>query len=464
MTFPVSVNISDSLRIEIHLHEFFLGDRSRHAWTYLTHGLQVHGQKEMSLSLLVDDDANHEDVPKTPVKMFSLLERYAAEGRLVDAGDATRLGQRGIFGFTALFYVPAIQYVDLPDLSQHLGIMLVHQDEYEYAKEYGLTRFLSRLGKFCSTFPYPTWNTQVRPSLSKKHGRELSLLADNRHINTTRSFIHEDRFGFEFTLHEVDRAKLLDAMKLQDNSDALIVNCAFSPSCDASLYWEEGLTIAGAYASPKPQLDKIGGSFLALHESKDRSAGIVEDGYFLSIKKSDLTLLKQAIEQKNPLTLALDKRSFRLVHLDGTITACARSYESVAVWKSLDPDSSAPVDGNTQTNDAPRRVTIGARRNLTGSRSLAERVHAAELDIYLSRIEKVLVESLADETEQFELSIELAVYPKKVSSKISATIDLNPEFLEFVEETIATVPPCRVRAQIKIGLHLSLNPELRIPN
>ena len=68
MSFPISVNLDESLKVEIHLHQLYLGDRDRHCWTYLTRGLQTHQQREMCLSLLVDDEADIEDFPKTPIK------------------------------------------------------------------------------------------------------------------------------------------------------------------------------------------------------------------------------------------------------------------------------------------------------------------------------------------------------------------------------------------------------------
>ena len=99
-----------SLEVDIHLHEFFLGDRHRKCWTYLTTGLAKCGQKEMSLSLLLEEDDDENEFPKTPIKIFQLLEKYARDGKTVDIADATKLGKTGLFGFTALDYLPAIHY------------------------------------------------------------------------------------------------------------------------------------------------------------------------------------------------------------------------------------------------------------------------------------------------------------------------------------------------------------------
>ena len=161
MSFPISVNLDESLKVEVHLHQLYLGDRDRHCWTYLTRGLKTHQQREMCLSLLVDDEADIEDFPKTPIKMFQLLAERTRSGRALVSGESTQLAQKGMFGFPSLFYVPSIQYEGLPSVDNYLSLILVHREEYRYARQYGLTRFLSRLGKFCSSFPYPTWNLSL---------------------------------------------------------------------------------------------------------------------------------------------------------------------------------------------------------------------------------------------------------------------------------------------------------------
>ena len=224
MPFPFVSKLDSSLTVEVHLHEFFLGDRVRRCWTYLTDGMSAHGQREMALSLLVEDDGDAEALPKTPLKMFQLLGERTSAGRIVDCGDSTRLGERGIFGFPELFYVPAIQYESLPNLDEYLSLVLVHQEEYDYARQYGLTRFLSRLGRFCSSFPYPTWNTQARPSLFADNSREISMLTDASHVLLEYSHAHQLDNVLQLQLHKSDADEALHALdNLGDNQVAILM-------------------------------------------------------------------------------------------------------------------------------------------------------------------------------------------------------------------------------------------------
>ncbi len=471
MAFPVTANVSDSLKIEIHLHEFFLGDRERRAWTYLTRGMQAVSQQEMALTLLLDDDMDADNFPKTPVKMFQLLHEHATSGRLVQSGDATRLGKRGIFGFPCLFYVPAIQYEDLPNLDEYLSLMLVHQEEYEYAKQYGLTRFLSRIGRFCSSFPYPTWNTQVRPSLFTGEVTELSLLADENHILAEHSYVHLSDGKLQFQLRSEDANELAERLA-SGGEDEIIVNCGFSPRCDASLYWQEGQVGPGAYAAPATRMQLIGGAFLVIQPGDETDFGIVEDGFYLKLTSSDLEQFAAHITSAESLTLALDERSFILDVMSGSPRPVARAYETTAVWQNIAPapEAEAEVEEETEdTNDADSagtddqdaaaaRVTSHPFINLSGENSLAERVSRDKLDDYIAEIHDMLGEALSEESDSFDLTLEITVYPHRVTCEVSGTLDFNPAFSDFIQGAVLDIEPCDVSSQIKFRLPVSVNP------
>ena len=148
MPLPLKLNSTSNLEVSIQLHEFCLGDRQRKCWTYLTTGLAKYGQKEMSLSLLLEDDDDEHEFPKTPIKIFQLLESHARDGKTVGIADATKLGKTGLFGFTALYYLPAIHYQGLPDCYIHLSLLLLLHAEYDFVNRHGVTRLRSRSRQF----------------------------------------------------------------------------------------------------------------------------------------------------------------------------------------------------------------------------------------------------------------------------------------------------------------------------
>ncbi|MBT4493587.1 MAG: DUF3480 domain-containing protein [Gammaproteobacteria bacterium] len=453
MPFPFVSKLDSSLAVEVYLHEFYLGDRPRRCWTYLTKGLSGHGQREMALSLLVDDEGDAEDLPQTPLKMFQLLGERTSAGRIVECGDSTRLGQRGIFGFPGLFYVPAIQYESLPNLDEYLSLILVHREEYDYIRQYGLTRFLSHLGRFCSSFPYPTWNTQARPSLFPNNIREISMLTDASHVQLEHSYAHQLGDVLQLQLHKSDAEKALHAIDNLDDDQVAILNTAFSPRCDASLYWQEGQDLPGAYAAPDSVTGMIGGSFISLCRSDFSDIAIVEDGFSVNLTAPQWHQLSQSIESSVACEFNLDgDRRFVLDFVDVSAKPLARPYQPLAVWRQL-----TPPEPNTTQSIETGRIQMGAFTNLSGENSLSERVSRDELLDYLSRIHATFNEALSEEEDSFEFELELTVYPDRVESRLVAHIELNPEFTEFIQGMIQKIRSCDVTSQVMIRLPFSVN-------
>ncbi|MBO6555415.1 MAG: DUF3480 domain-containing protein [Pseudomonadales bacterium] len=457
MTFPVTANLDDQLKVDIHLHQIFLGDRDRYCWTYVTRGMTAHNQREMALSLIADDDADTEDFPKTPVKMFEQLAERTRTGKRVESGDATRLGQKGIFNFPCLFYVPAIQFPDMPSLDEHLALILVHEQEYDYAKQYGLTRFLSRLGKFCSSFPYPTWNTAARPTLFPDSIQELSILADASHIMAEHSHVHQQASVLQLQLQEQDADTVTAALKVLTKDQIATINTAFSPRCDASLYWQEGQTEPGAYAAPETSTGLIGGSFFSISFGDDPGMGIIEDGFSVTLPEAELHQFCEAADKQNAFEYEFQNGArFILDYLGRSARMRARGYDPAAVWRDLAVAEPSPVPQGTTTPAS--RVRAGELTNLLPSVSLASRISRHDLDDFVKRVEKSLDDAMSEEQDSFSFDVELRVRPGEITASVSSQdMDLNPEFAEFIRERVELEPACPVASEVRVRVPFSVN-------
>ncbi len=457
MSFPVTANLDDSLKVDIHLHQFFLGDRDRYCWTYVTRGMAAHNQREMTLSLIADDGANTEAFPRTPVKLFELLSERTRSGKRVESGDATRLGKNGIFSFPCLFYVPAIQFPGIPSLDEHLALILVHEQEYDYARHYGLTRFLSRLGKFCSSFPYPTWNTAARPNLFPTSSKELSILADASHIMAEHSHVHQQASVLQLQLQEQDAGNVIEALSALSKDQVATINTAFSPRCDASLYWQEGQAEPGAYAAPEATTGLIGGSFFALSFGDEPGMGIIEDGFTVTLPEAALKKLCDAATQQSAFEYDFPNGSrFVLDYLGNSARMRARDYDPVAVWRNL-AAVEPPPEPLTSTPPA-RGVRAGELVNLQPGVSLASRVSRDELNDFIKRLEHTLDSAMSEEQDSFSFDVELRLRQGNVSAEVSSQdMELNPEFAEFIREMVELEPGCQVASEIRLRIPFSVN-------
>ncbi len=459
MSFPVTSKLTDNVVVDIHLHGFFLGDRDRECWTYITRGLARHGQKEMCLSLLIGDDEQADNYPKTPIKMFELLASRTKDDRQMQPGDATLLGKRGIFGFPSLFFLPAIQYPSLPSLDEHLALVLVHAEEYEYARQHGLTRLLSRLGKFCSSFPYPTWNTQIRPTLFPDNTRELSVLEDASHLRADRSYVQIQGTSLSIALHPDDLPQIRQLVDEIGQDQLQIVCSAFSPECDASLYWQSGQADNGAFASESRQTGIIGGSFFSLSRAETTGFTVLEDGFDVTLSDEDWRRVSKTMERESVCRIENDdNQTIELRFLTWDPAMPARDYEPRAVWRELTSAEPAEDPRPITTKPATGDVVLGTVSNLLGSNALENNVNKPDLQAYLTQVEQTLHAALSDETNSFHFNLDILIEEDgRAAPTVQSDAPLNPAFIRFVEELIEKILPCEVLSPIHLRLPFSVN-------
>ncbi len=460
MTFPVTANLEIPVKVDIHLHSFYLGDRDRHCWTYVTRGMDAFDQHEMCLSLLIEDGDKPEDFPKTPVKMFELLAGRARDGKQVQSGDAIKLGQRGIFDFPCLFFVPAIQFPNLPELDEHLGLILVHDNEYAYARQYGLTRFLSRLGKFCSSFPYPTWNTQIRPSLFQDQWQEESLLAADNALMAAHSNVHMKALTtservLQLQLHKKDAEQVADLLAALKTDDRGLITTAFSPRCDASLYWQIGQTTPGAYAASEPGSGLVGGSFVEIRFGRKETFELLEDGFGLTLPVTCQPTLVDALRTGQAFEHQTEDLRFIVDALDTTARMRARDYSPAARWRTFDSPTAAMQDQTVE----PERKTLLQRSPIKRNRVASTgNISDQVLEQYLIELTETLAVSLEEETDTFSFEVAIKIRANRAEVKVSELdMTLNPEFIAFIEELIGAKTPPAAHGQVIFSLSFLVN-------
>ena len=102
--------------------------------------------------------------------------------------------------------------------------------------------------------------------------------------------------------------------------------------------------------------------------------------------------------------------------------------------------------------------------NLTGEQSLAERVEHQALEDYLRSVYELLVDVMSEETDDFLMILELRIYPGRVQAEVSADIELNPEFIDFIQTLVEDVTPCAVSAQVRLQQPYRVNRKKRPPD
>ena len=436
----------------------------------------------MSLSLLLEDEDDEDSFPKTPIKIFQLLEKSARGGKAANIADSTRLGRTGFYGFTAVYYLDAIQYEGLPDLTDHLSLMLVHQSEYEFAKKYGFTRLLSRIGKFCSSFPYPTWNSRHRPALFEEDVAEVTIL-ENANSLTLKNNTAELMGNYVvLTIDPLDCDRLLGSLgELESSPFAL--HTSLSLDVNAGLFWEPGQEKPGAYTAPD-KVTHIGAAFVQFESAVTTSSNLVEDGFSFRLSPETMAALSAILndEKENEV---LDTGNFQLqinwLKPQEGNRKPAVAYHHLAAWTTLDDsgfertefestgsDGTALDDASQETSSINEpgptnpqtgeqyKIVLNSLTDVTVNAS--KRVASNQLSEYIESIKSFLAAAMQDESDQLCLTIRTTIERRKASHVIDADIELNPEFIEFMETGLGQILPCYTSSPLTFELFFTVNP------
>ncbi|MDA0789596.1 MAG: hypothetical protein O2780_09095 [Proteobacteria bacterium] len=434
ITYPVTSRLTPELEVTVHLHEFYLGDRERSCWTYVTNGLSAlaagpkgQTQQEMSLSLLLEDDDVADDFPRAPLKLFQFLAEHVRQGRIMTAGRATTLGQSGLFGFDALFYLPAVSYDGIADLDNHLALMLVHRGEYEFARRYGLSRMVSRISRMCSCFPFPTWNTRRRPSLFEPHYEENSVIDESARTGLDLAIVRRDHITL--ALADNGRDALASLLGLGEGHGVVLLADPVNVA-EAALYWTP-LTRGAVTLIPSPTDFSV--SFVRVTLGNQRCVQFIEDGIDLTILAEDLIRMTAAdgVAYQAPLVQVIRSGSAHP----------ATPYQPGAGWLVPALLRQRWFD-RVRGNLVLRRVEVTDDGSWDGPLALVDAVHAA------------LAEAMSEEAESFQLRLTLhgdVVQP-------SASISLNPRFVQYVSARLERLDKRGIVDRAPVTLFIDVNP------
>ncbi len=424
ITYPITTRLTPELEVTVYLHAFHLGDRERRCWTYITAGLSAltrepigNGmiQQEMSLSLLLEDDDEPDDFPRPPLKLFQFLSEHVRAGKIMTSGRATTLGQSGLFGFDALFYLPAVAYESLPDLDNHLALMLVHRGEYEFARRYGLSRLVSRISRMCSCFPFPTWNTRRRPSLFEPGHQEPTMINERARTGLNSAVIRDETV--RLNLAENGRETLVT---LEEGQSVVLLADPVNVA-EAALYWTPELR--GAVTLIAAPTD-FSASFVRVIVGHERYVRFIEDGVDLGVLRQDIAPLASSGFEGHQTPF--------LQFTTGLPGQPATPYQSGAGWLVPALFQQRWLD-RTRGKLTLRRVDMTAPNN--AQNSARENTGDGEEDRLWSNalgfsdaVLRAMADAMSEESEAFELLLTFSagtMYP-------TANMSLNHDFVQYL--------------------------------
>jgi hypothetical protein len=456
------------------------------ALLYTTEGLERHGQREMVFAVI----RTGAPAPGYPLTMARTVYRLAAEGRIVEPGDVSVLGQPGVDADQRVTgYVYAAAPEDMPSTvdfqRRPLVVVPLLAGETTVVQRFGHARVLTLLGAQERYYPHPWWFRPGRvPVVDDTEFRAATMLSKAPAYNVP----------FLRVVHVGDRLELtieddLEALReaIREAPDV----CAFLPGLATVLktyVWTPGQQGPAAIVAPGGEgTTGIGCNFLLLGRGTvEPTARQVEDGFAVLLTGAMYARLQQAVDTGRPVEIGLP---------NGAVSTLAvrlhdrpRGYgelgavDQPAVHAGPRPSTSdgRPALGPGElyrtgeltiyhppapSEDRPGKpVTSHVDRGrivlLTSEEQLRRATTAAELGDFIDRARLIVDRAFTGVRHGTEeLMVEFHLGPSRpVSVRIMARPEAPPRELQVVLERQlkALRPPTIRHSEVAFQLHLQL--------
>ncbi|GGM67055.1 hypothetical protein ACFFX1_43875 [Dactylosporangium sucinum] len=404
------------------------------ALLYTTEGLAKHGQRELFFAVA----RTGAPAPGYPLTMARTVHGFAAERRLVDAGDVSVFGRPGVDAddrVTGFVYAEPLALQSTLDGGTLVALPLV-DGETAVVQRFGHARVLALLGAQERYYPHPYWFRPGRaPVVDDAEYRAATLLSQAPAYNLPFLRVVHDGSRLELSVPRAELPALGEAMREAPDVCAYLPGLAGTPK---TYVWSPGQQGPAAIVAPGGEsASRFGCNFLlVVRGGVEPTARQVEDGFAALLTGAMHARLLQAVEAGRPVEIGLP---------DGAVSALCLTISDDAV---------ASQPALPRTEPLPRIVL------LTSEEQLRRATTPAELSDFVERARVVvdrLFTGVRHGTE--EVMVEFRLAPSRpVAVRIMARPEAPPRELQVVlERQLQGLAPPTIRyTEVAFQLHLPL--------
>jgi len=318
------------LSVAVWDHEIETRDGMLRCWTYVSRGMEKHGQREVVFTLRRTPDLELFGYPEEVFDLFVMIHGAAAEGRNVnDYGytvflpGITLLRRTGDWG---LMYLPAepIEGIDLPPNA--LQAVLVRDYETKLIQHAFHYRVSTSMAGAYRYYPYPPWSDPDRPAMmtEERFGKSiLSKVACRPASGITAKVEFEASLPEELLPGITEGAAgpgselvlTIDPYSASDLAAALgeipkkgVQAWLTDPDPDVNsrLYWNADSGSAIVLFPPSGPGSWMTGGFILLGrfgKGLEEKVSVFEDGFAVFLSSGSWNKLKKALDSAEPVVI-----------------------------------------------------------------------------------------------------------------------------------------------------------------
>lgn len=322
--------VPGKLFVTVYTHKIETRDRTIPCWSYVSDGMERHGQREIVFTIRRPEGEAAKDFPRELFQHFGIIYSFAERGNLVDVGgfsifrpDMPFLGKKGKWG---LMYLPAAKFAGIEIPANALTAVLIRDDETDLIQRMLFYRIATSFGTAYRHYPYPSWSDLDRKAVVSTAQFEKSILNHVRLLRIPGIMVRmaseakelsskagtgwgdtHAKFGDEIILRISRKALPRIQAYLPDLSDKVPVALLTDPDsgADTRLSWlpDSGKTI-GIFPNSGQGRWVTGGFIILSHgESITDGGGIREDGFVMGLSPASWKKVKESIAAGLPVKI-----------------------------------------------------------------------------------------------------------------------------------------------------------------
>lgn len=296
------------LTVSVYAHDVDARDGLIPCWSFVSDGFAREGHPELVFTVRRALAEARDAFTQEALKLFTAMwhRLNTVEGAVLQSGDVLAIEPGPFLGrddVRAVGLLPAVDLQGVPRSSaQTLMLVALVGNEFDVARDYGLSRVAARLGQETGMFPCAPWFDRERLSVARNDRAERTVLGKCLRVTARAGsvVVSEDRVALELPRSAAEA--LREPLGELPSDTALVILLPVDLRADGLLVWEPGARELTAIGPADAIGARVSGNFIAFVSGQPADgSNPLEDGFALRMTGATWTRVRRALAAGEPI-------------------------------------------------------------------------------------------------------------------------------------------------------------------